>query len=113
MAPRQGVIKTNAAGELYLQSESGHIRRLYRFKEVLGIACIDAMTFYVWVKRGMVSDTRLRDRGRWRVFTEQEVAQLIRVARDQGLDVPAWHVVGAQPRHEKYDPLHSNWRESP
>ena len=113
MAPEEDVIKTNAAGELYLQSESGQITRLYRFREVLNIAHIDAMTFYAWVKRGMLPDTRLRDRGRWRVFTEQEVTRLIRVARDQGLDAPAWNVGRRRPRQEKNDPFQSNWRESP
>ena len=113
MAPNQGVIKTNAAGELYLQSDSGRIKRLYRFKEVLSIARIDAMTFYTWVKRGMLPDARLRDRGRWRVFTEHEVTRLIGVAREEGFDVPAWDIGRKQPRHDRNDPIHSNWRESP
>ena len=113
MAPERDVIKTNAAGELYLESEAGQVTRLYRFKEVLNIAHIDAMTFYTWVTRGMLPDTRLRDRGRWRVFTEKDVARLVRIAREQGLDAPAWPVGRKRSVHEQHEPFERNRRETP
>ena len=73
-------IKTNASGELYIQDSAGRVVRLYRFREALALAGTTAMTYYAWVKSGTIEDTHLRDQGRWRVFTEAEVRQLVRVA---------------------------------
>jgi len=82
--PNRQRIKSNASGELYLEDGSGRRTRLYRFREALDRATVTAATYYTWVKRGVVPDARLRDRGKWRVFTESELRRLIVTARQEG-----------------------------
>jgi hypothetical protein len=77
----QRQIKTNATGELFIQENGGKLSRLYRFREALSQARISASTYYLWVKKGLVHDARLRDSGRWRLFTESELTELIELAR--------------------------------
>jgi hypothetical protein len=76
-------IRTSATGDLYIQDSSGRVVRLYRFREALALAALTAATYYGWVKSGAVKDTVLRDQGRWRVFTESEVRELVRVATEK------------------------------
>jgi hypothetical protein len=77
----QKQIKTNATGELFIQESGGKLSRIYRFREALSQARISASTYYLWVKKGLVRDARMRDSGRWRLFTESELTELIELAR--------------------------------
>jgi len=100
-------IKTNALGELYLQDTGGKVTRLYRFREALALARISAVTYYMWVKRGLIADTRLRDRGQWRVFTESEMRDLMQLAQNQSDKTTGWQL--SRPLADRL----YNWRESP
>lgn len=84
MSSNKHRIRSNASGELYLEDGSGLVTRLYRFREALDRATVSAATYYTWVKQGVVPDTRLRDRGKWRVFTESELRRLIATAQQEG-----------------------------
>lgn len=57
--------------------------RLYRFREALDHAKVSAASYYTWIKQGLLPDTRLRNRGKWRVFTEPELKRLIAVAEEE------------------------------
>jgi len=104
-------IKTNAYGELYLE-DGGRTIRLYRFREALTIARISATTYYTCVKRGLIRDARLRDRGCWRLFTEAEVEALVRLSNARRDGVQEWHL---PPKKEQRlaDGNSVDWRESP
>ena len=85
-------IRTNASGELYLEDDTGRVTRLYRFREALAVARISATTYYTWVKRGLIADARLRDKGQWRVFTEPELDRLVRLSRKARSDATGWQM---------------------
>ncbi len=105
--PNRQRIKSNASGELYIEDGSGRATRLYRFREALDRATVSAATYYVWVKRGVVPDTRLRDQGKWRVFTESELRRLIATARKEGQ-----HTAPISPWEEALpESRDSEWRE--
>ncbi|HDS74705.1 MAG TPA: hypothetical protein ENN56_04100 [Firmicutes bacterium] len=107
MDPHRQHIRANASGELYLEDGSGRTTRLYRFREALDRATVSASTYYLWVKRGIVPDTRLRDRGKWRVFTESELRRLIATARQEGhhtAPISSWEEALAESQD-------SDWRE--
>lgn len=53
---------------------------VYRIGEALETAGVSRPTYFRWVKAGRVSDTRFRDRNRRRVFTNEEVQQLVSLA---------------------------------
>jgi len=106
-------IKTNASGELYLEDDTGRIARLYRFREALALARISAATYYTWVKRGLIVDVRLRDKGHWRLFTEPELKALIQVGRNLQAEAAGWQV--PRPDRTTYESANGSpkWRESP
>ena len=106
MVPDHNVIKTNATGELYLEDDTGRVTRLYRFREALDRAQIDVATYYQWVMQGKLQDVRLRDHGRWRVFTESDVNKLVAVSRQEGRGRPIW---GSTDTDETG---RGNWREA-
>ena len=107
MGPVGHEIRTNAAGELYMQDSAGRAVRLYRFREALALAGTTAMTYYAWVKCGAIRDARVRDQGKWRVFTEAEVQELVRVA---GM----YHTAAAEQQPASASgPRHAyHWREA-
>jgi len=102
-------IKTSAADELYIQDSSGRVVRLYRFREALALASLTTATYYSWVKHGAIEDTLLRDQGRWRVFTEAEVRELIRVATEKRTAAGS-QPVGARESAEHVTPI--SWRDA-
>ena len=104
-------IKTNAYGELYLE-DGGRTIRLYRFREALAIAGISAMTYYTYVKRGLIQDARLRDRGCWRLLTEAEVQALVHLSNAQRDGVGSWRSPPATGPGSS-DGKSLDWRESP
>ena len=107
MGPTEQQIKTDAAGELYIQDSAGRVVRLYRFREALALASTTATTYYAWVKCGVIKDTRLRDQGKWRVFTEAEVQELARVAGRYQAAAPVREQASArEPRSTR------DWREA-
>lgn len=96
-------IKMNATGELYLEDGGGQVIRLYRFREALSLAGITATTYYTWVRNGLIPDVRLRDKGRWRMFTEAELRALVLLSRSRPHGPHGW----PPPPKDAY-----NWRES-
>ncbi len=48
----------------------------YQTKEAYEEAGISRATFFRWLKKGIITDTRTRDRRGWRLFTQEEVGKL-------------------------------------
>jgi len=48
----------------------------YRTAEVYRRIGVSRNTLYMWLRRGVLGETELRDRRGWRLFTQKEVDQL-------------------------------------
>jgi predicted site-specific integrase-resolvase len=48
----------------------------FRTAEACRAACISKNTFLRWVRDGICTDVKNRDRRRWRLFTEEDVDRL-------------------------------------
>jgi len=48
----------------------------YRITEACKIAGISRVSLLRWIREGKCADVKTRDRNGWRLFTEEEVAQL-------------------------------------
>ncbi len=48
----------------------------YRTNEVYHMIGISRTTLYRWLKQGILNEAKYRDRRGWRLFTEEEIAEM-------------------------------------
>jgi predicted site-specific integrase-resolvase len=52
-------------------------KNYYRTAEVCSVVGIGKSTLFRWIKKGIVNEAECRDRKGWRLFTEDEVSELM------------------------------------
>ena len=51
-------------------------KKYYRTKEACDKAGISKATFYRWIKQGIISDSIIKDRRGWRLFSEADIKNI-------------------------------------
>ena len=51
-------------------------KKYYRTKEACLKAGISKATFHRWIKQGVISDTVMKDRRGWRLFSEADIKNI-------------------------------------